>query len=192
MRLGIFGGTFNPPHAAHLIIAEIARQEAGLDRIFFTPSARPPHKTDEPVIAFEHRWNMVKEMIAGHPAFEASDVENRLDGPSYTLHTLRYWREQDPKAEWFLIIGADSLLDLPNWKEPDALIGLARLIVYPRVGCDPKKAEPRFLERSVIIERPLVDIASRWIRERVARGETVRYLVPDSVLAYIQKHRLYS
>ena len=132
MRIGIFGGTFDPPHLGHLILAERCREEAELDQVWFLPSYVPPHKTDRPLTRFEHRCEMVALATAGQPAFRVDGIEKELPPPSYTAETLRELHERHPNHEFHLLLGADSLVDLPTWYEPQRVIERAGLIVVPR------------------------------------------------------------
>ncbi|MCK6543861.1 nicotinate-nucleotide adenylyltransferase [bacterium] len=191
-KIGLFGGTFNPIHAGHLIIAEIIRDHLGLSKVVFIPSARPPHKASENVISFHHRKTMVDLAIEQNEYFQCSDIEEKLSGLSYTVHTLEFLRKENPKNEYFLMIGSDSLLDLPNWKTPERLTELAKIVVYPRMGFDFDKGELRFTKEAICIDKPVIEIASSWVRERLLRNQSVRYIVPNAVLSYIKKNNLYT
>lgn len=192
LSLGIFGGTFNPVHTAHLIIAETVRDRLRLDKVLFIPSPRPPHKPADEMLPFEHRFRMTQLAIAGNDSLECSDIENSHTGPSYTVLTLDLLKTKYPGAEFFLIIGADSLAQFSSWHQPDEIIRQATLAVYPREGFNPADAEKRFRDRSVILDIPLISIASTDIRKRIHAGETVRYMLPDAVMSYMHKHNLYN
>lgn len=199
MRIGLFGGTFDPPHLAHLILAERCRDGAGLDEVWFMPSYLPPHKQDRPITRFEQRCDMVLLATTGQPAFRLEPIEKELPPPSYTAHTLEELRTRHPDHEFALIVGADSWHDLPGWYEPRRILELARLVVVPRPGSPrPKAAELATAigvkEDSIrldLVDSPAIDIASRNIRERVAAGRSIRYLVPRSVEEFIRERRLY-
>lgn len=190
-KLGIFGGTFNPIHNGHLQIATMVLEETDLDEIIFIPSANPPHKTHEHIIPFEHRRNMLYLAISGYPRFFIQDIEYRLGGISYTVQTLDVLRQENPEAEFFLIIGSDSLLGLSTWKEPEKVVTQARFIVFPRAQADPALAEKRFLDNAILLKAPLIPISSSNIRSRVAHGKSIADRVPEKVARYITKNKLY-
>ncbi len=200
MRIGLFGGTFDPVHLGHLIVAERCRERAGLDAVWFLPSYRPPHKADRPITRFEHRCDMLSLAIVGQPAFRVEPIEKELPPPSYTAETLRELKERHPDHDFHLLLGADSLLDLPAWHEPLKVVERAGLVVAPRPGVTlPTAAE---LEtalgladaaalRLTVVESPLVDLASRDLRRMVAAGESVRFMVPRPVEEYVRERKLY-
>src|SRR5262245_58490861 len=134
MRIGIFGGTFDPVHMGHLILAEQCRDQAQLDQVWFLPAAHPPHKSDKPITRFEQRCEMIELAIAGHPAFKVERVEKELPPPSYTAETLAELHRRHPATEFFLLMGSDGLPDLPGWYEPRKVIAQAGLVVVPRPG----------------------------------------------------------
>ena len=187
-RLGIFGGTFNPPHLGHLVIAEQARIQAGLDRVVFVPAFQPPHKVGSGIVQPRHRLNMVRLAIQGNRQFSVSDIEIREQGISYTVRTLELLKAQNPGAELFLILGSDSLRDFPSWKSPDEIRDMAELVVYPRKGFEMSGEDNR---TSLMLKSPLIEISSTELRMSVMRGESIRYLVPDPVEQYIRRHHLY-
>ncbi len=200
MRQGIFGGTFDPIHLGHLILAEQCREQARLDQVLFVPAARPPHKQHQALTPFEKRVDMLRLAVSGQPAFRVEDLEKDRPGPSYTADTLRILKERQPANELFLILGADSLNDLPGWYEPRDVIELATLLIVARPGWEMPPltavwqalgrdgAEPVRIE---IVHCPLIDISSRDLRQRVAAGQTIRYMVPRAVEAYVQDKKLY-
>lgn len=189
-KFGIFGGTFNPIHNGHLIIAELAREYLRLDRIIFIPSVRPPHKTQETIIPYEHRAAMVRSAIAGNDRFIFSDIEQTQD-LSYTTDTLAKLKEQFSGTDFYLIIGSDSLLALNSWKTPDVLTHQATLAVFPRVNYDAHQGDKKFLDHAVLLPMPVVEISSSRVRERIEKNQTIRYLVPADVESYIFKNKLY-
>ncbi|MEZ4700630.1 MAG: nicotinate-nucleotide adenylyltransferase [Rhodothermales bacterium] len=190
MRVGIFGGTFNPPHFAHLILAEIIREQAELDRIRWIPTHTPPHKTAE--TPARHRLAMTRLAIAGNDAFEVSEIELERGGPSYTVDTLEALQRAEPDVAFSLLIGGDSLADFMTWRRPDEIVRRAPLIVYRRPGVTASpEAATRFADRIRYADAPAIDLSSQTIRERVQNGQSIRYLVPDSVRAYITRHGLY-
>jgi len=199
-RIGIFGGSFDPVHYGHLLLAENAREQARLDRVFFVPAGLPPHKQGHPMASAEHRVAMLQLAIAGHEAFEVSRCEVDRSGVSYTVQTLRYFHTQYPEAELFLILGGDMLRDLPHWRAPAEVLGLAMPLAASRPGWEDwdwtpfrqiATAEQIEQIRSYRIRMPLVDLNSTEIRRRVAAGQTVRYQTPRSVEQYILTHGLY-
>ncbi|MHB0912055.1 MAG: nicotinate-nucleotide adenylyltransferase [Armatimonadota bacterium] len=191
LRLGVMGGTFDPLHWAHLIMAEEARSEFSLDKVLFVPAARPPHKSHE-VSDPEHRYAMALIGTAGNPHFEVSRMELLREGPSYSVDTIRALRES---AEVYFILGADEALDLPEWYEAEALPRLARFVVAPRLGLSFPEVVEALPERFASALSPLpmspVVLSATELRARVAAGQSIRYLVPEAVETYIRKHRLY-
>lgn len=191
MKIGVFGGTFDPVHLAHLVVAECARDAAGLDKVIFLPAPRPPHKNMSDLTGYHHRVEMVRRAIDGRPEFVVSDIENRLDGPSYTTRTLDVLAQEYPGSKWFLIMGADSLRDLHTWRDPERLCTQARFIVFPRTEVDTTSVHPSFLMNTEFLDVPYLGLAATDLRERVRTGRTLRYLVPDAVIDYIQRNGLY-
>lgn len=201
MRTGIFGGTFDPIHQGHLILAEQCREQARLDQVLFIPAARPPHKQGLPLTSFAQRAEMLSLAVAGNPAFRVDSLEKDRPGPSYTVDTLEEVQRREPSHELFLMLGADCLPDLAHWREPVRIVELATLLVVARPGAPPWPSERLQAElhlpagatlRHQVIQAPLIDIASRDLRRRAAEGRSLRYLVPRSVEAYIQQHGLYA
>jgi len=196
MRLGVLGGTFDPPHLAHLIHAEQAREQLALDRVLWVPAADPPHKQDMPIASVEHRVTMVRLAIADHPAFELSLIDVQRPGPHYSVDMLDEVARCFPGAELFFLIGSDSLRDLPSWHNPTGLIIKATLAVMPRPGVqyDITRLEvalPGLSNRLIPIDAPLLEISSRVLRSYVAAGRSIRYMVPRAVETYISEHGLY-
>ncbi|NNF56623.1 MAG: nicotinate-nucleotide adenylyltransferase [Rhodothermaceae bacterium] len=190
--LALFGGSFNPPHLAHLAVAEAVADAVGLDQVCWMPAATPPHKQDDPTLASaEHRLAMARLAVEGNPRFVVSDLELRRGGTSYTVDTLRQLRAERPDTDLYLIVGGDSLVDFPTWREPEAILGLARLLVYQRPGSDEAAVAPAIRARTTLVEAPLLDLSGTMLRARIAAGRTVRYLVPEAVRAYIEAHGLY-
>jgi nicotinate-nucleotide adenylyltransferase len=195
--VGILGGTFDPIHHGHLAIAEEAREALGLERVLFVPAASPPHKPGQPVSSPADRLALVRLAVAGNPAFEASDIEVRRGGPSYTVDTLEALRAGGLVEPW-LILSSEALALLPEWREPWRVLELARLAVVPRGGFDPlgpawvEAAFPGAAARVRFLPGPLLPISGSVVRRRARVGRSVRYLVPDAVAAYIAQHRLYT
>ena len=184
MRLGILGGTFNPIHLGHLILAETARQECGLDRIVFVPAFRPPHKPPVRLALGAQRLALIRLGIRGHPAFRVSEVELRRGGVSYTIDTVRYLHKRYRTAKLFLIVGSDTLGI--RWYGLEELRRLCTFVVADR-GATRRAQRPG----SVPLAMPRLELSSSMVRARVRRGQSIRYLVPDPVARYIVQHRLY-
>ena len=198
MRLGVLGGTFDPPHVGHLILAEEGRTRLRLEKVLFVPAGDPWRKAGQEVTPAEHRLAMVRLLLASDPYFEVSTQEVEREGPSYTLDTLESLHQQyGPGLELYFILGEDALHDLPNWREPARIISLACLAVAPRpvergTGTpDPEAAVPGLSERIVPLPMPTIDISSTTLRERARAGLSLRYLVPLAVEEYIRRHGLY-
>lgn len=194
MRIGIMGGTFNPVHNAHLIIAELAREEYALSRVIFITSGNPPHK--ETMLGARHRFNMTHLAIEGNDGFSEDDFEISRDEKSYTVHTLEYLKNKYPSDELFFIIGEDSLCDLSTWYKPQEILNMANILVFPRksrksLEYEINSARKKFDGGIFAIDAPLMEISSTDIRNRIASGKTVRYMLPDKVLRYIEENNLY-
>lgn len=192
-HLGIFGGSFNPPHVAHLIIAETIREQFSLDQVLWIPNYIPPHKATAGKDDALHRLRMVELAIDGHPHFSASTIEIDRKGKSYTLDTLHTLQEANPNTQYHLIIGGDSLRDFMSWHKPLKIIASAPLIVYdrPHIQTDTPELPANLKKRVLTASAPLLDISSTEIRKRVAQGQSIRYLVPGAVQHYIKQHNLY-
>ena len=200
MRVGVFGGTFDPIHLGHLILAEQAREQGPLDEVWFLPAPRPPQKDAQAITRLDTREDMLELALAGNPSFRVEHIEKERDGPSYTVDTLKHLRERHPKHQFFLILGSDSLVDLPSWRDPRGIIRQAGLLVMTRQGSMHPDAET--LRRTLgmpaeekldlqFIEAPLISIASRDLRQRVATGRSIRYMVPRAVEVIIRDRKLY-
>jgi nicotinate-nucleotide adenylyltransferase len=195
MRLGLYGGTFDPIHLGHLVLAEACREACALDRVWFVVAGSPPHKMGARTPVAD-RLEMVRIAVAGHPAFEVSEVEARGPGPHYSVQTLEAIGRDRPADELFFLIGADSLADLPTWRQPGRIAALATIVVANRPGVDPARlASPPDLGPDARpirqVTMPAIGIASNELRRRVAEGSTIRYQVPRGVEAYIAAQALY-
>ena len=196
-RLGLFGGTFDPPHVGHLILASEAKSQLELTRVLWTVTPDPPHKQDQFITPLEHRVAMVKLAIRDNPAFELSDVELNRPGPHYTIDTIRLLAELNPNAEIVPILGGDSLHDLPTWHQPKEIVYAAHWVgVMRRPGEEPnlnelERALPGITSKVHYVNAPLLEIASREIRSRVSDGRPFRYYLPLPVYEYIKQHQLY-
>lgn len=195
-RIGLLGGTFDPPHLGHLWLAETARQSLNLDKVLFLPAGQPPHKSDEPVTAVEHRWTMTSIAIGDNPYFAADRTDLERSSPHFTSTLLPLIQQKYPEAEFWLLIGSDSLRDLPLWHEPETVITQCRLATLPRPGIT---VEWVWLSLSVpgvdqvvdMLDGPTLDISSTAIRQWLGQGKSPNYVVPTKVRDYIQKQQLY-
>jgi nicotinate-nucleotide adenylyltransferase len=191
-RLGVFGGTFDPPHVGHLALAEWARERLGLDRVLFVVAGQPPHKSRDGLSSSAARLAMTRLAVRGHPAFEVSTIELESAGPSYTVDTLRRLSRRHPESRLYLLMGADNLDELPTWREPAEIRRLASVAVAARPGADARARHLRGGKRSaVMLDNPVLDVSSTMVRARARAGRSVRYLVPDAVARYIDRHHLY-
>jgi nicotinate-nucleotide adenylyltransferase len=188
-RIGVYGGTFDPLHQAHLTMARAAREQAELDLVLFVVSARPPHKAEGSWAPAEDRYDMVRAALAREEGLQPCRLELDREGPSYTADTLEQIQEHYPEAELFLVIGMDSLVDLPKWREPERILERAHLLAIPRPG---QWAVPKSLEdRYTLIQMPQTDLSSTEIRERFEKGESLDSLIPAPVIEMIYKRGLY-
>ena len=199
MRLGILGGSFDPVHLGHLVMAEVCREQLRLDEVWFVPAGHPPHKTDRELAAAKNRAEMLEFALAGIPEFQISDIELKKETTSYTVETLQTLTTEQADRELFLIIGADSLHDFPTWKDPARIAELARIVVVNRGHQDPpaldeieQKLGSDVVDRIRVVEMPGIDVSSTDIRHRIRSGHSIRFLVPKAVEAYINEHNLYT
>ena len=194
-RIGLFGGTFDPPHIGHLVAAERFLTHLHLDRVVWMPCQQPALK-DQPSASADDRLAMVCLAVAGRAAFEVSDLELTRPGPTYTVETLEALHGFEPDVEWWLLLGLDALLDFPRWRTPRRVAELAHLAVVERPGAETEavitQLPAELGARVARVPMPRLDIASRDLRADVAAGHSLRYVVPDSVAAHIAKHRLYA
>jgi nicotinate-nucleotide adenylyltransferase len=195
-RLGVFGGTFDPPHIGHLIIASEIRQALSLDRVLFVPAGRPPHKTSVAISDDADRMEMVRLAITDNPTFEISSVDIERGGPSFTADLLSILAHTFPSAALTFLMGEDSLRDLPTWHEPGRIVSLAELGVATRPGVDVNpggiyEAVPEARGRVHLVPAPAVGISSRDLRRRFRSGAPTMYQLPASVERYIQDRQLY-
>jgi len=188
-RIAIFGGTFDPVHKGHLLLAEWIADNLHLDGILFIPIRIHPFSKRQDITRAEHRLNMLRLAIAGYNNFEVSSVELEREGVSYTVDTLRSLHRRKPDTEFYFLIGDDNLSEFHKWKEPDEIRKLARIVVFRRGGQAEinKKKYPDF----IYVDNPLIDISSSEIRERLKRGLPLEDQIPPAVLDYIRQHRLY-
>jgi len=219
MRLGLYGGTFDPVHFGHLLLAETCREVARLDEVWFIPTGTPPHKPGIEISPAKARREMLELAIAGLPQFHVSRLEIDRPGPHYTVDTLRLVREQRPDDELFLLIGKDSLFDLPTWRNPDAISGLANIVAVNRMSPswerDFEDARfSRFVRQESVspflfsaeveiaghaglsfqvefVTMPQMDVSATDLRQRVAAERSIRFQTPRAVEQYIRAHKLY-
>lgn len=200
LRIGLFGGSFNPIHTGHLVMAQDAATAHRLDRVVFIPAYLPPHKLTQTLVTPEQRMDMVRLALSDREGWEVSDVEVRRGGVSYTIDTVRRFMEELPGAEIFFIIGGDTLPELHTWREIDTLLGLCRFITMVRPGFDPETLRTMNLKLPAhhlagLIGRVtvghVIGISSTDVRMHVAKNEPIRYLVPEAVERYIHEHQLY-
>jgi nicotinate-nucleotide adenylyltransferase len=193
VKLGLFGGSFDPIHNGHLQTLSAAARELALDRVLLIPNPFPPHKPAERLTPYVHRREMVRLALKVFPEFELATIEEESKGPAYTTDTVRRVLETrgiSPEDCW-LVIGADALLELESWKDPEALYRDCTVAVMPRPGCDLARVPQRFLTRTRVLRSPEIDISASDVRARVAAGEPIGHLVPQAVEAYIHSHKLY-
>ena len=195
-EIGILGGTFNPPHIGHLVMVQEALNQLDLDRVFLMPVAQPPHKDALADPGADVRLDLCRLAAAGDDRLEVSDLEIRRGGSSYTVDTLRALHERDPEHSLTFIVGGDMAHSLPSWREPEAVLELARLAVAEREDLRREDIADRLAplhsgDRVVFFDMPRIDISSSAIRDRVATGRPIRHLVPDLVAEAIRARRLY-
>lgn len=183
MRTALYGGSFDPIHTGHLILAREAMEQLALNRVVFIPAGQSPFKMDRKPASPEARLAMVQAAIAGEAGFECDDREVHREGPSYTIETLEAWKQRCPDDELFYFIGQDNVRDLPKWRRAEDLTRLAQFVVFERSAEGPAHHFPAIRRR--------VDISATEVRKRVAEGRSIRYLVPDRVRELIAAHQLY-
>ena len=187
MRVGVFGGLFDPPHTGHLIIAQHVTGEFHLEKMLFVPAGNPPHKHQ--YSAYDIRHEMTARAIAGNEKFAISDIEKKMPDKTYTIEVIKALR-QEADEEFYLVIGSDQWLEIETWKDPEALFKECRIVVVRRPNYDISK-DSRFYDRIMTSTAPMVDISSTMIRTRIEKNLSVRYLVTESVQEYITANNLY-
>ncbi len=199
-KIGLLGGSFNPVHSGHLILAQDAMEQAELDEIIFIPCAVPAHKDPGSLISFEHRFSMLELAIEDNPDFSVSEVENRRNGISYTIDTIRYLKQMHPDAEFHFIIGSDSLPELQSWMKIYELLEECQFVIMARPGFKASEMTKERINlrdpwperlRERVITGHEIEISSTDVRMRVAEGMSIRYLVPAAVEMYIYEHSLF-
>ena len=189
MRLGVFGGAFDPVHTGHLVLASECRQQLALDAVWLVPSGSPPHKDPGGLADAGTRVEMLELATAGDPGLVVSRIEIDREGVSYTVDTLETIAASDPGCELFLLLGADSVADLANWYQPERICELARIVAVNRGGTTSKTAVTGCRIEEVTM--PAIDVSSRDIRHRIRQGRSIRHLVPRAVEAYLAEHAVY-
>ena len=199
MRLGVYGGTFDPIHYGHLVLAEQCREQLGLDEVRFLPAGHPPHKPDQKITPGQQRAEMVGFAIAGHPQFKLDRRELQRPGPSFTVDTLLELQSEQSDAELFLLLGADSLVDLPHWREPARIAQLATIVAVNRAGgpaLDVSVLKSVLSDEAVarirLLAIPGCDLSATDLRQRAREGRSLRYLTPRAVECYIQEKSVYA
>lgn len=196
-RVGIFGGSFNPLHQGHLIVAEFAAETIGLERVLFAPVVHPPHRDGKLLMAIEHRLAMIETAINDNDRFQLTLVDVERPGPHYSVDTVQIIQDQYPGSQLYFVMGGDSFKSFPSWHAPDEIVEYCRLAVMRRPSSKPvqpsmhQAAMPNLHERVDMIEAPPIGISATRVREQLGIGKSVRYLVPDRVLTYIHANNLY-
>ncbi len=185
-KIGLLGGTFNPPHIGHLVIADQVRNQLGLEEVWFVPTSTPPHKEGKTTIDGDMRVDMLLRAIQGNSYFDLNTLEIDRGGVSYTYDTIKELQDRHPDKEFFFIVGADMVQDLPNWYKIDELIEMVQFVGVNRLDYERESQYP-----IIWVDVPNVDISSTELRHRISQGEAVRYLIPASVVAYIVENELY-
>ena len=191
MTVGLFGGTFDPPHLGHLEVSRCAHSRYGLDEVWWVCAYRPPHKPGTGLTPYRHRLAMTRLAVRGHPSLMASDIESGLPQPSYTVATLGAFQRHFPAHEFVLVMGQDSLAQFDSWRQPEAIADQARLLVYPRKGWATQELPPYLVGRIELMNMPLIALESVSIRSRVRANRSITSQVCGSVAAYIETNGLY-
>jgi len=190
-KLGIFGGTFDPPHTGHLIEAEFAAEELGLNKLLFIPTGEHPLKTYPGMASAQDRYEMTRLAIEGNPLFELSDIEIKREGKSYTINTVEQVKKLFAPKELYLLVGIDNVEIFSQWHRIDEIIDTCKVVVLSRMISDDYVLSPALLEKITILDSPIIEISSTEIRELEAVGDSVRYIVPEKVREYIGQKILY-
>ncbi|HEY6395825.1 MAG TPA: nicotinate-nucleotide adenylyltransferase [Solirubrobacteraceae bacterium] len=196
MRLGILGGTFNPPHLGHLVCAQEAHGALSLDRVVLVPALVPPHKAVDDDPGIEHRLELCRRAVAGDDRLEVCSLEAERPGTSYTVDTLEELKTRSPDTELYMLLGADVAAGLPRWREPERVLSLARLAIAARPGTSRGAVTEALAglgggDDAQFFAMPTIGVSSTMIRRRVRAGQPIKYLVPDEVERYIEARRLY-
>lgn len=190
-KIGILGGTFDPIHLGHLILADQLAEKLKLDKVLFIPSASPPHKDNKKVSSAKDRFKMTELAIENNPLFSISDIELKRKGKSYTVITVHELKKLYPKSKLFLLCGSDVLDEIKTWKKPDEIYRLIKVIIGVRPGYNKIRKDNKYAKKSIIEEMNGLEVSSTEIRERVKKGKSIRYLVPAKVEEFIRAKGLY-
>ncbi len=190
-RIGILGGTFDPVHWGHLVLAEQARLKLKLNQVIFIPCFRPPHKRGRKLSPAIDRLRMIRLALEGNPFFSVSEIELKRKGFSYTVDTLRQLKKLHPDSGIYFLTGSDVVNELNTWRDPEEIYRLAKVVIAVRPGFDRYDPQNDFVKKSIMVKITGVDISSSQIRERVKKGQSIRYLVPAEVEEYIKNKKLY-
>ena len=195
MKLCLFGGTFDPIHIGHLIMAQsvINDEELDIEKVVFIPAADPPHKEIDKYSSYDHRCNMISKAVKNRQIFEVSQVEHSFEGLSFTIKTVKYFsnKYELSKNDLYLLIGEDSLVNFHTWRQPEEILENARLLTINRPGWNKKTVEDKYLKNTKFIDSPAVKLSSSLIRTYIQKGKSIQYLVTETVRKYIYKHNLY-
>jgi nicotinate-nucleotide adenylyltransferase len=190
-KIGILGGTFDPIHLGHLVLAEQVREKLKLDQVIFIPCLRSPHKTRQKLSPAKDRFQMIRLAVEGNPSFCVSDIELKRRGVSYTVDTLRRLKDVYSESQIYFLTGSDVLNELGTWKDPERIYRLAKVVIATRPGFDEFDRRNRFAKKSIVVPITGIDVSSSEIRRRVKKGKSIEYLVPSVVEDYIEEKRLY-
>ena len=190
-KIGILGGTFDPIHMGHLVLAEQVKEKLKLDQVIFIPCFSPPHKRGRKLSPAKDRFHITRLAVDGNPFFLVSDIELKRKGFSYTVDTLRQLKNLYPNSKIYFLTGSDALNEIHTWKDPEKIYKLAKMVIATRPGFDEFDPEDHFAKKSIIINITGVDIYSSQIRGRVKKGQSIKYLVPSKVEKYIKRKKLY-
>lgn len=198
-KIGLMGGTFNPIHIGHLVIAEEIRNSLNLDKVIFIPTGNPPHKDNKGLISAKHRYIMTLLATSSNPCFDVSDIEVKKSSTSYSVDTIKEFKKKYPNSELYFITGADAILEIETWKNTKELLGLCKFIAATRPGYKIKelkkgikKLENKYNQKISYVSVAPLDISSTYIRKRIKAKKTVKYILPDAIIQYIKKNNLYS
>ena len=193
MNVGLYGGTFDPIHNGHLLLAEWTREVLNLDKIIFIPAFKPPHKREQFISDVQYRLQMLRLAIKNNPYFEISMLEIEKSNISYSIETILLFKKKYnlTSQQLFFMIGADSLYDFPNWYHPDEICKNCTIVVYQRLGFNFNEIKNQYVKKTTLIKTPIIQISSTKIRQHVSSGKSIKYMVPVQVEAFICKNSLY-
>ncbi len=190
-KIGILGGTFDPIHMGHLVLAEQVKEKLKLNQVIFIPCFSPPHKRGRKLSPAKDRFRMTQLALEGNPCFSVSGIELKRKGLSYTIHTLRQLKNLYPDSKIYFLTGSDVLNEIYTWKDPEEIYKLVKMVIVIRPGFDSIDPENHFAKKSIIVRITSIDVSSSQIREKVKKGQSIKYLVPFKVEEYIKKRKLY-